>query len=322
MDAIKASGCPTAAYDNIISRTDSQALIPEDVSLAMLESLPEQSAVLSLFPRIPVATNQTRLPIISALPTAYFVNGDTGLKQTTEMAWANRYLNVEELAAIVPIPEAVLDDAGFDIWAAVRPRLEEAVGRAIDAAIFFAVNKPASWPAGLVAGAIAAGNNYTRGTNAAAAGGIAEDYNQTFALVEADGYAVNGVIARTTYKSRLRGARGSDGQQLADIQGNTLYGEQLRFLMPGLWPTGSGAAESLVGDFTQGIVGVRQDFTYKLLDQAVIQDNTGAIVYNLAQQDMVALRITFRVGFQVANAVNYEQATEANRWPFGVLRAP
>jgi hypothetical protein len=145
MDAIKASGCPTAAYDNIISRTDSQALIPEDVSLAMLESLPEQSAVLSLFPRIPVATNQTRLPIISALPTAYFVNGDTGLKQTTEMAWANRYLNVEELAAIVPIPEAVLDDAGFDIWAAVRPRLEEAVGRAIDAAIFFAVNKPASW---------------------------------------------------------------------------------------------------------------------------------------------------------------------------------
>ena len=27
-------------------------------------------------------------PVLSALPVAYFVNGDTGLKQTTEAAWA------------------------------------------------------------------------------------------------------------------------------------------------------------------------------------------------------------------------------------------
>jgi hypothetical protein len=52
-----------------------------------------------------------------------------------------------------------------------------------------------------------------------------------------------------------------------------------------------------------------------VLDQAVIQDAGGNIVYNLAQQDMVALRVTFRAGWQVSNRINFDQPTEANRYP-------
>jgi hypothetical protein len=37
---------------------------------------------------------------------------------------------------------------------------------------------------------------------------------------------------------------------------------------------------------------------------------------------MVALRVVFRVGWQVANVINYDQPTDANRYPAGVLRAP
>jgi len=74
--------------------------------------------------------------------------------------------------------------------------------------------------------------------------------------------------------------------------------------------------------FDQGVVGIRQDITYKVLDQAVIQDGTGAIIYNLAQQDMVALRVTTRLAWQVKNVINYDQQTEASRYPFAVLLAP
>src|SRR5688500_16528119 len=97
-------------YNNIVSRAEGQALIPEAVSDAILTNLASQSAALNLFRRIPMSTAQTRMPVLSALPTAYFVSGDTGLKQSTEVNWASKYLNVEELAAIVPIPENVLDD--------------------------------------------------------------------------------------------------------------------------------------------------------------------------------------------------------------------
>ena len=305
-------------YNNIITRTGAQALIPEDVAAAMLGGVAQESAALAAFRRVTIARNQQRIPVLSAFPTAYFVNGDTGLKDTTEMSWANKYLNVEELAAIVPIAESVLDDAGFNVWDEVMPRLEEAVARALDAAIFFGTNKPASWPGAVVPAAVAAGNVVARGTNTSANGGIAADISQLYGTIEADGYDVNGVIANRTYRGYSRNVRDSTGQPINDI----FYGATPTYPLRGLWPTGLSAAELIAGDFTEGIIGVRQDFTYKVLDQAVIQNGTGVIQYNLAQQDMIALRITFRVGFQVANVVNFDQATEASRYPFGVLRSP
>jgi len=311
------------AYNNLINRGKVQALIPEDVASGIIDGAVQESAALALFPRVPMSTNQTRMPVLSALPTAYFVSGDTGLKQTTEMAWSNKYLNVEEIAAIVPIPEAVLADASFDIWGAVRPRLVEAIGRAVDAAIFFGVNKPASWPTDIVTAAIAAGNGYTRGTATAATGGLAEDINQLMGLLETDGYFVNGFVSRTSMRARLRSARDTTGQRLLDVGTDTIEGQTVKFAMTGLWPAlTTGNAELIAGDWSQAIIGVRQDLSWKVLDQAVIQDNTGTIIYNLPQQDMVALRVTFRMAWQVPNPINYEQLTEASRFPFAILRVP
>jgi len=310
------------AYNNLIARSNVTALIPEDVSREIIENVVDQSAALRLFRRVTMSTNQQRMPVLAALPTAYFVNGDTGLKQTTEMAWGNKFLFAEEIAAIVPIPEAVLDDAGFDVWGEIRPRLEEAIGRALDAAIFFGTNKPASWPVDIATAASAAGNTYNRGTATAAQGGIAEDLNQLMGLLEADGFDPNGFVTRTTYKARLRSARDTTGQKLLDVSNSSIEGSPLIYAMPGLWPSGVGSAEMFAGDWTQGILAVRQDITYKILTEAVIQDNVGAIVYNLAQQDMVALRVVARYAWQVPNPINYEQLTEANRYPFAVLRAP
>lgn len=310
------------AYDNIISRSDAQALIPEDVATEIIQNMTKESAALQLMRRATMATNQQRMPVLSALPIAYFVNGDTGLKQTTEVAWSNKYLNAEEIACIVPIPEAVLEDASFDVWGEIRPKLEEAVGRTLDAAVFFGVNKPSSWPTDIAANAVSASNVIARGTHIAEEGGIATDISDLMGTVEDDGFDVNGFVTTRSYRRYLRNARATDGQKLLDVSLNTLEGEQIVYAMGGLWPSGASVAELFAGDWQQFILAVRRDMTYKLLDQAVIQDASGNIVYNLAQQDMVAMRLTFRAAWQVANFITYENQTEANRYPIGVLRSP
>ena len=311
-------------YNNLVSRSNVSALIPEQVSMDLVNGLENQSAALTMFRQIRMSTNQTRMPVLSALPTAYFVTGDTGLKQTTEAAWANKFLNVEEIAAIVPIPEAVFDDASFDVWANIRPLLENAIARALDAAIFFGVNKPASWPNAIAADAATAGNTVNRGTSNAAAGGLAGHFSTAFGMVEADGFDVNGLIANVVYKRFLRDVRDTQGRPLLDANGQ-VYSVPVTYPMRGLWPavttTGARNVEAILGDFTQGIVGIRQDITYKVLDQATIQDNTGAVQYNLAQQDMIALRIVFRCAFQLANTLNYDNANAGTRYPFAVVNS-
>ena len=80
-----------------------------------------------------------------------------------------RQLDAEEIAAIVPVPEAVVDDAEIDLWAEVQEGLAEAVGVALDQAVFAGTNKPASpGRRRIIPGAIAAGNTNVADSHARA----------------------------------------------------------------------------------------------------------------------------------------------------------
>ena len=293
----------------------------------MLNNLNDQSAALGLAQRIALPGGVTNFPVLSALPTAYWVSGDTGLKQTTTMAWATKTITVEELAAIVPIPENVLDDTDFDILAAVRPGLEAAIARAIDNAVFFGVNKPASFPTGVAPAALAmagAANQAVQGTATAAQGGIAKDVSDLIGKLEAQGYYPDKGIASAVLRGQFRGlsALPQDQQSGANVSVSDWYGVDISYPMRGLWPTAVSTPRAIIGDFSQMVVGVRSDFRYKIATEGVINDNANAITYNLFQQDMVALRVTFRMGWQVANPINWDQPDPAKRYPFGVLVAP
>ena len=105
------------SYDAAIDRSDASALMPEDVARDIIQGVARQSYILSLATRLPDMPRKTRrMPVLSVLPTAYFVNGDTGLKQTTEVSWQNKFITAEEIAVIVPVPNIVLDDSAYDIW--------------------------------------------------------------------------------------------------------------------------------------------------------------------------------------------------------------
>jgi len=308
-------------------------LIPEDVSSEIIKNTTIKSAALSMFKTRTMSTAQQRMPVLATKPTGYFVTGDTGLKQNTSMAWANKFLDAEELAVIVPVPEKLLDDVQYDLWGEIKPEVEEALAVALDAAVLFGGNKPSSWPSDISTAAIAAGNTVTQGTGL----DVADDINNTMAAVEADGYEVNGFFMRNSLKAELRGLRDANngliyqpaptGITSAVFKGS-IWGEKAVSSLAGLFESedsgtygrSANSVKLIAGDWNQAIIGKRQDITWKMLDQAVLTDAAGNIVFNLPQQDMVAMRVVCRYAFQVPNPLTRMNMTEATRYPFAVLR--
>jgi HK97 family phage major capsid protein len=293
----------------IISRSNASALIPEVATSQIIQDTAKASVVLSTGTRVTATTAQTRIPVMSALPTAYFLDGDTDTKPQTNAEWENVFVNISELAVIVPVPEAVLDDATFDIFGEIQPHLATAFGTALDNAVIFGVNKPSVWGDSIVAGATSAGNTVTAGTGV----DLAEDISNAMGLVEAGGYDVNGHLAPVTLKQELRNLRDVNNNpiysEVAAAQGSTVYGSPVVFQRNGAFDPSQ--AKVIVGDWSKVAVAIRQDVTFKILDQATVG------TYNLAEQDMVALRAVMRVGFAIPVPVSHEAGT--SRFPFAVI---
>ena len=295
-----------------ITRTDVDSLIETQVANEIFEGTVRQSKALSMFRRLPnMTSDKTKLRVLDSLPVAYFVDESTnnGRKNITKMAWDKKFINAAELAVIVPIKENVLNDTSIDIWAEVKPRIVEAFAKKIDNAMFFGVDKPTDWRAGLVPSVIAAGAEVTE------TGKLYSDINDVMTKVEESGYEVNGLIGGVGLKGKFRMMTDTTGQPL---QTTEIGSVQRNFMDNGVWDKSKSIL--VAGDFKQAVYAIRQDVTYKVLDQAVIQDpSDGSILYNLAQEDMVALRVVMRLGWEIPNPVNALNETET-RFPFASLK--
>lgn len=318
------------SYSAMIDRTEAGPLIPEDAANEIIKEATEKSYVLSAFTRRQMSRKQQRLPVFDRKPVAYFVNGDTGLKQTSDVRWDNIYLNAEEIAVIVPVPDLLVDDVAFDIWAQLRPEITEAIASVVDEAVFFGVNRPTLWPTGILQGAAAAGNTYTIGTSTV---DVFEDINKTMMTLEADGYdpmsffgpyRVRGVLrgVRDTQKGFLYPASGpaNNGAQNAGWKGEIwnvpVFTSKMGF--SGFAPT-TGNPLLFALDTDNFICAVRDDINMKVFSEGVISDASGVVMLNLMQQDAKALRVTFRMAWAVANPVTRLQPDRTQRYPAATL---
>lgn len=299
-----------------ITKADALALLARQDINEIIKPDTAQSAALASFRTIRMTAGTARMPVLAALPTAGFVTDDnstdaSGVKPTSKVSWVNKELVAEEIAVIVPVHENTLADSNFDIWAEVRPLVSQEFGRVLDGAVFFGVNKPATWldPA-LVPGAIAAGNAVEEGTGI----DLAEDFNEAFGLVEDDEFDVNAAFTARFLRRQLRGLRDADNAPIyldalrSDGSTASIYGQDLFYVGNRSWDRDEAVA--LVGDRSKVVLGIREDVQVKLLTEATV----GGI--NLAERDMVALRFKFRVGFATAYST---AAGEATDYPFAVI---
>lgn len=302
-----------------VTRSDAEVLIAPEQSREIIKSVVESSTALRMMTRLPnMGTNVREYPIMDSYPLAGFVDGDAGLKMTTNMKWKKDKIVAGEVAAIVAIPDNVVADSQYDIFGEMRPRLVEAAGRVIDSAIFFGKNKPTDWRDGLVPSAIAAGNVVTATTD------IYKDVFDTdglIAQVEEDGYFPESIISSIPMRAKLRGLRDKNDRPLFIEnmhQGAqyTLGGMSMDFPRNGAWDGEN--ALMVAGDWKQAVYAMRQEVTFKVFDSGSITDENGKVVYNLMQNDMSAIRMVIRLGWQILNPINAVNPDGTTRFPFAV----
>jgi len=313
---------PTYGTHVARTTTGSDPLVPEPLAAEIIQEAPKASAALSLMRHTTLSAKTQRMPVLDVLPVAYWVGGDTGMKQTSMQQWKNVVLVVEEIACIVPIPEAYLDDADVPLWNEVKPRITEAVGGLIDSAVLWGINKPTTWGESVFVGAGKSQHFVVQGTNT----DLGVDVSKLGQQMALTGYTVNGFAAMPGMSWQLVGMRSAQGAPIYQPDmtagpGGTLYGYDLSEVNNGSWVLGTSGAVMLCGDFSKAIIGMRQDISFKMFTEGVISDDTGKVILNLMQQDSVAMRMTMRLAYACVNPVTIMNpgAAITARWPFGAI---
>lgn len=290
-----------------ITREEVATLIQEEYSDSLLTTVDEQSAVIAAFGTVPLGTKVTNAPVLATLPEAQWVSesatADEGKKPTSQVTWGNKQFVVEEVAVIVPIHEDVLEDATDSLIASIIAAGGTAIGKKLDQAVIFGVDKPTTWISlDLLAAAIAAGSDFEvsptpgeddlAGSIFQAAGAVADSGADPTSLLSASGLRWKLSNLRDLEGGKLlTSVAGPDGLVRDDVAGLAAA-----FVKNGAWDNTE--ATAIVADRSRVKIGVRQDITVKFLDQATV----GGI--NLAERDMVAFRFKARYAYVLGNTIN------------------
>lgn len=295
-----------------VERYDINAVIEPQIIAQVIEGIVSKSAALTMFTQLPnMTSDKTKMRVLSGLPTAYWVDesANNGRKNITKQMWNNKYIVAEELAVIVPIKENLLNDADIDLWASIQPRIVEAFAKKIDEAVFTGVDKPAGFRADILTSITQCGAVVTQGDTLYSA------INDAMAKVEESGFLPSGIIGGIDVKAKFRMMLDTNGQP---IKGTEIDAMPKAYIDNGSWDKTK--AQLIVGDMSNAVYAIRQDMTFKLLEEAIIQDpSTGDILYNLAQEDMVALRCVMRLGWEIPNPINSLNPDESVRFPFAAI---
>lgn len=291
-----------------IDRTLAQPLIPPEIAREIIQGALKYSVGLRIFRR---ARNMMRdellMPALSMLPEGGWLDSDTAIKPLTTQAWELVEMFAEEYAARVVIPDNVREDAAYDMWGEILPRLQEVYGKAFDQAVFMGINKPRRFRSDLVTACINAGAVVQQTTN------INNDINKALSLVEQSGYNPTGLVAGVSMKAKFRMNVDTIGQPIwhSWIEALDKY-----YLDNGAWDDSK--ALLIVGDFSQAIYSVREDMSVRISADAAT--NIGGTLHSMFDEDSQVLRAKWRIGFAVPNPINILNQTNS-RFPFAIVSA-
>lgn len=305
-----------------VTRSDVHSIVlPDEVSETLLRGSVEASYVAQQVDTRPMTANRFQLTEAEVGDANVFWVGEGGRKTTDAPAMTGKTWTVDaaEVAVIIPIDENVYEDATVDLFELYQDKIETAFARKLDKAMLFGgADWPADWnaPTGPADGSIfevvkTAGGIFEEDADPTDAelldlitGTGATTPDGALQFVEDHGYDPNAGLTAVKFRARLRNLKDADGRYIygdavsAGVPAS-VFGLPMSFV-----PTRGGRidpakAYMFVGSWDQAVLGTRQGIRYKVFDQGVITDGAGNVTYSLMENDMIALRMTARVGFKV-----------------------
>lgn len=232
-------------------------------------------------------------------PGAYFV-GEGERIATRGATFANVKLVAKKIGIIVPMSKEALNDSVIDVLNEIKGAIAEAFAVRFDNEALF--GRTGVYENSVFGAAYETGNIFVRGS--VTGQDLADDISDTMALVEASGYDVNGFITIRKIKNALRKLKDVDGNRIyvenlkTDAAVNELYTLPIEFVRNDVFEEDE--AEIFVGDWNYAYYGILDDINYEVLKEATLQNYilNGQPV-SLAEQDLIAIKATMRVGFLV-----------------------
>ena len=319
--------------------TNKSVQLPIVFSTEIIRGVTGVSKALQLGRRLrDMRTKELYLNVNKELPVAGWVKNSQGDNPNAEGNEINRKpvstyafegvkIVAEALAVVLPFSDETIEDTedfGIDTVAEMEEQIVGAFQQAIDLAAIFGVDAPWDNYNGLVAGATAAGAIVT--WDGTAGKSFYTAISDAMSYVETSGYLPNAILGGPSILPAFRNAITDLGVNVTD-QGEIGRLERHVDLTGGF---DYSQAFAIVGEWRYLVYSFRKEMTMKLLTEGVIQDPlTGAILYNLGQEDMKALRFVMRLGFALPNPVNRVSGTlssdgkyiekGANAYPFAII---
>lgn len=297
--------------------TINDGLLPIAVAQQFIQSIRHTSVALALGTTRPMPAGTTRMPSVATLPSPSWLASSTAQKPSGWATFTSQDLVAEELAVIVALPLNTIADLSFDVWGQIEPDMRVKFAQAIDAAILFGSAAPGTFFAGgVVAHAIAGGNTAAMPAAITATADAASTINEAMSEVEADGYDPTGFGANVKFRGSLRNARNAQGDliyapSMTTGTPSSIYG------LPTYYESGPGWTDAntlaIVGDWTKLIIGIRQDISVAVSDDATLMD--GATPVSMFERDSRAFRMTMRLGMAIVNP------SGTGKSPFGTITA-
>lgn len=319
--------------------------LPEVVRAGILKDVENTSLALQLGNVHRMTAFQERFVLQNSKPTVSWLNGTTGagdaphgssnnddtnqaakdsaLKQTTSFGYENLTITPDEVAVLVPIPDAWIDDSNIQ-WSEIASAVRGAFAEAIDLAVFWGASPnshplPSTFGDGVVVDTIAegayvglAGIDGTINADGTR-NDRADAYMQAAQSLATRGYRPGNFVVAPGEDWNLKRQRDENGLPL--LANGQIFGLGASPAENGTWDATTAVA--LAGDFSHLHIGIRQDLTMKLFDQGIIHDADGSVVYNAMQQDGKVLRAVMRVGYVVTNPL--KNITGEREWPFQLV---